>query len=165
MKSRTLLLFALLVCQPSFAESDDAPVSRTVLGGVSQNLLDAADAIRIGDADRAIHLSLLGLQETQSRDDRIGGLSNLCAAYMLAEQYELAIVRCSEAISLEPRWQAYHNRALAYLHQRQLDAAARDIEAGLAIFPESRLLAKARAALEEMRQRHAPPPVTSIASL
>jgi tetratricopeptide (TPR) repeat protein len=156
MKPRALLLFALLVCQPSFAESDDAPVSQIVLGGVNQYLIDAADAIRVGDADRAIRLSLLGLDASPSFEDRVGALSNLCAAYMLAEQFELAVVRCSEAIALEPRWQAYHNRALAYMHLHLLDDADRDIAAGFQIFPDSKLLAKARAKLDELRQTPAP---------
>src|SRR5262245_50691550 len=112
MKWRALLLFALLIVPTAFAESDEAPVSRTVIGGVSQYLLDAADALRVGDAERAIHLSLLGLDESLVLNDRIGALSNLCAAYMMIEQYELAAARCSDAIDLDPRWQAYHNRAL-----------------------------------------------------
>jgi tetratricopeptide (TPR) repeat protein len=156
MKTRVLVLFALLACPLSFAASEDAAVSQTVIGGASQYLLDAADAIRVGDADRAIRLSLLGLEDSPSLNERIGALSNLCAAYQLAEEYELAIARCSDAIALDPRWQAYHNRALAYLHLHLLDDAERDIVAGFQLFPESKLLAKAQAALQEMRHKPQP---------
>jgi len=156
MKTRVLLLFALLYCPPSFAASEDAPLSQTVIGGPSQYLVDAADAIRVGDAERAIRLSLLGLEDAPSFNERIGALTNLCAAYQLAEQYELAIARCSDAIALDPRWQAYHNRARAYLHLHLLDDAARDIAAGFQLFPDSKLLAKAQAALQQMR--HSPQP-------
>jgi tetratricopeptide (TPR) repeat protein len=156
MSRRVLPLIALVACTLAYA--DDSPTSATVLGGANQHLLDAADALRVGDAERAIRLSLLGLDESPTPMDRVGALSNLCAAYTLAEQYDLAVVRCSEALALEPRWQAYHNRALAYMHLRRLDAAARDIEAGFAIFPESKLLTKAQAALEQLRRAPAPAP-------
>jgi tetratricopeptide (TPR) repeat protein len=152
MSRRVLPLIALVACTLAYA--DDPPTSATVLGGANQHLLDAADALRVGDGERAIRLSLLGLEESLTPMEHVGALSNLCAAYTLAEEYDLAVARCSEALALEPRWQAYHNRALAYLHLRRLDDAARDIAAGFSIFPESKLLGKAQAALE--RLRHAP---------
>lgn len=164
MRRIPLTLILLLACGTA-AQADDEPRSITVISGVNASLAAAADALRIGDAEGAIRLSLQGLEDVLSPDDRAAALSNLCAAYTLAEQYELAIGSCTEALATQERWQAYHNRALAYLHERQLDAAGRDIEAGLALYPESKLLAKARAALEEMRQRRAPPPVTSIAAV
>jgi tetratricopeptide (TPR) repeat protein len=164
MRRIPLTLILLCACNAA-ALADEEPQSITVIGGANASLVAAADALRIGDAETAIRFSLQGLEDALSLDDRAGALSNLCGAYTLAEQYELAIASCTEALATDERWQAYHNRALAYLHERQLDAAARDIEAGLALYPESRLLAKARAALEDMRQRNAPPPVTSITSL
>jgi tetratricopeptide (TPR) repeat protein len=130
-----------------------------------QRLLGAADALRVGDAETAIRLSLQGLDDVLTTRERAGGLSNLCAAYTLAAEYDLAIARCTDALATDERWQAYHNRALAYLHMHRLDQAAHDIEAGLALFPESRLLAKARAKLEEMRHQRPPPRVIDVASL
>jgi len=162
MSRRVLPLIALVAC--SLACADDPPTSATVLGGANQHLLDAADALRVADAERAIRLSLLGLEESLTPTDRIAALSNLCGAYTLAEQYELAVTRCSEALALDQRWQAYHNRALAYMHLKRLDDAARDIEAGFAIFPESRLLAKAQAALQRLRHEPPPPPRSVVAA-
>ena len=164
MSRRVLPLIALVACGPILAGADDTPAGATVLGGANQHLLDAADALRVADAERAIRLSLLGLEESLTPTDRIAALSNLCAAYTLAEQYELAVTRCSEALALDQRWQAYHNRALAYMHLKRLDDAARDIEAGFAIFPESRLLAKAQAALQRLRHEPPPPPRSVVAA-
>ena len=164
MASRLSMLTFLLACSAAALGDGEVPISRTVIGGANESLLAAADALRVGDAETAIRLSLQGLDDAMSANDRAGALSNLCAAYTLAGEYDLAIARCTDALATDERWHAYHNRALAYLHKHQLDEAARDIDAGLALFPESRLLAKARAALEEMRHER-PPPVIKIASV
>jgi hypothetical protein len=160
MNRRVLWLLAL-VWQVPIAFADEAPLSSTVLGAGNEHLLAAADALRAGDADAAIRESLLGLAEIVEPKDRAGGLANLCGAYLLAEEMDLAIARCTDSLELRERWQTYHNRALAHLHKRQLDHAERDIEAGLALKPDSVLLGRARAALEQLRRQHAPRPVAS----
>ena len=164
MNRRALCLLAL-VWLVSSATADEAPTSGTVLGSGNEHLLAAADALRAGDADAAIQESLLGLADIVSPKDRAGGLSNLCGAYTLAGEVELAIARCTESIELRPRWQSYHNRALAYMHNNQLEQAARDIDAGFALHPDSKLLTQARAALEQLRHRQQlrPNPVASAA--
>jgi hypothetical protein len=83
---------------------------------------------------------------------------------MLAEEVDLAIARCSDALAIRPDWHAYHNRALAYMRKHELDAAARDIDAGFAMFPDSKLLARAREALEALRHTRRPPPITVTAA-
>ena len=155
MNRRALCLLAL-VWPACCALADEAPVSNIVIGGANEHLIAAADALRAGDAEEAIRLSLLGLAEIVPERDRAGGLGNLCGAYMLADEPELAIARCSEAIELWPRWQSYHNRALAYMRTHRLDLAARDIEAGFALHPDSLLLRRARASLDELLQRDRP---------
>ncbi|MDJ0929345.1 MAG: tetratricopeptide repeat protein, partial [Gammaproteobacteria bacterium] len=55
---------------------------------------------------------------------------------------------CDEALRLRPRfWNAYNNRALAWLALGHLVNARADLEAGLALNPNSRNLEKVRVML------------------
>lgn len=111
--------------------------------GPAAGLADGARALFAGDYDNGIALTQVGLkQETGSRE-RAAGLSNLCAGYVGSKAYDQAIAACTQAIELRPsNWRAFNNRALAYLAQGDLRAARSDVTAGMALNPESGLLAR-----------------------
>jgi tetratricopeptide (TPR) repeat protein len=150
MLRRALPVLALVCLAP--AGADEAPLTETVFGA-DEHLVAASAALYAGDADTAIRESLAGLGQFLTPADRAAALANLCGAYVLAKAYDLAIARCSDALAIRERWNTYHNRALAYMHAGRYDEAARDIDSGLALRPESALLAQARAALRDLRQR------------
>lgn len=151
---RALAFLALLCLAP--ADAGEAPLSETVFGA-NEHLVAASNALYAGDAATAIRESLIGLEAFLTPTDRAAALANLCAAYVLAKAYDLAIARCSDSLAIRERWNTYHNRALAYMHAGRYDEAARDIESGLALRPESVLLAQARAALNDLLKRDQKP--------
>jgi len=127
--------------------------------GISAELAEGAEAIRSGDYRRGIRLTLLGLSAEVSPRQRAVALSNLCAAFTGDDQHEEAIRRCAAALELDPRrWQAYNNRALAYLGLGDLEAAERDVATGLSINPESTMLRRVQQLLDARRQAQHPQP-------
>lgn len=118
------------------------PPNTTVVG--SEPLLsDGARALQFRDFEQGVRLTLEGLKFNVSRRERAAGLNNLCAGYAGLKRYDLALEACDEALTLNiSRWRVFNNRALALLGKNQVAAARRDVEAGLAINPDSRSLNK-----------------------
>lgn len=111
--------------------------------GPAAGLSDGARALFAGDYDNGIALTQAGLKQATARRERAAGLSNLCAGYVGSEEYDLAIAACTQAIELRPsNWRAFNNRALAHLAKGDLRAARADVTAGMALNPESGLLAR-----------------------
>jgi tetratricopeptide (TPR) repeat protein len=101
-----------------------SPESTTVIG-VNEDLADGARALQMGDFEEGIRLTIAGLKVETSPRDRASGLSNLCAGYTAAKQYAEAIDSCSQSLRIDAEnWQAYNNRALAYLGNGSQAAAA-----------------------------------------
>ena len=91
--------------------------------------------------EKGIHLTLIGLKEAVSNDDRAAGYANLCAAYIALKQYERALENCDRSIAIaETNWRAWQNRAAAKLKLGRIDDSMRDIERGLAINPKAQAL-------------------------
>lgn len=130
-------LASALVCQDTLAEPPSSLGSSTVLGRNAM-LADGSIALVNRQWERGIQLTLLGLQESVSNDDRAAGYSNLCGAYVATEQYELALENCDRSIAIsETNWRAWQNRAAANLKLGRIEASMRDIERGLAINPDA----------------------------
>lgn len=147
-----------LVCLLAFSAAAYAasPESTTVIG-VNEDLADGATALQMGDFEEGIRLTIAGLKVETSPRDRASGLSNLCAGYTAAKQYAEAIDSCSQSLRIDAEnWQAYNNRALAYLGQGEIEAAKRDLAEGLRLNPDSSKLLQV-AEWIEARQR--PPPL------
>jgi tetratricopeptide (TPR) repeat protein len=88
--------------------------------------------------ERGIDLTLMGLKEPVSNEDRAAGYANLCAAYIALKQYERAIENCDQSIAIaNTNWRAWQNRAAANLQLGRIDDSMRDIERGLAINPDA----------------------------
>ena len=130
--------------QSSSAESD----SRTVLGPRNPALNDGAQELLDGNVEEGIRLTRIGLEEAMGRRERQAGLSNLCAGYVLLEQYDTALEFCNQAIAEnENNWRALSNRALTYVYTGRYDEARVDLERGEEIAPHAQSLKEVRGIL------------------
>jgi regulator of sirC expression with transglutaminase-like and TPR domain len=150
---RAALLAALLTATPVTAETEPA-TSTTVIGG-NEMLQAGADALREGDFQHGIELTLEGLKRPNAPREVAAALSNLCAGFVGVRQYDTALEKCNEALKIEANnWRTWNNRAAAYLGKGMYDAALRDVESGLEHQPESSTLKKTRKiVLERQRAR------------
>ena len=115
----------------------------TTVMGSEPKLTDGARALQFNDYETGVRLTLEGLKLSVTRRERAAGLNNLCAGYAGLQRYDEALSACDEALTLNiARWRVYNNRALALLGKNQVAAARRDVEAGLAINPDSQSLQK-----------------------
>jgi tetratricopeptide (TPR) repeat protein len=123
------------------AAAADSPNATVV--GTEPLLSDGARALQFREYEQGVRLTLEGLKLSVSRRERAAGLNNLCAGYAGLQRYDEALAACNEALTLNiARWRVFNNRALALLGKKQVAAARRDVEAGLAINPDSRSLKK-----------------------
>ncbi len=121
---------------------------RTVLGPRNPPLHDGAQELLDGNAEEGIRLTLLGLEAAVGARERRAALSNLCAGYLMLEQYDTAIEYCDRAIEDSDRnWRALSNRALIYVYTERFDEARADLERGEAIAPNARHLKEVRGIL------------------
>ena len=115
--------------------------SRTVLGPSNVDLADGATALRMGDAEKGVTLTQRGLRSASSKRERVAGYSNLCAGFIMLEQFEQALESCNSALALDDRhWRTYSNRALAYLRLKRYAEAEQDIRRGEELNPNARTL-------------------------
>lgn len=139
MRQARLGSFLLAITVVAAAAPSEEP--RVVVGPRNIYLADGADALNAGNGEEGVRLTLLGLQTAQGpREEKIGH-ANLCAAYLLVNQPELALEHCNWVLELDPmHWRTYNNRALVYLRLERFDEAEADIHEGQAIKPGSEKL-------------------------
>src|SRR3990172_3730689 len=95
--------------------------------GAGPDLVAGAAALQLGRFEQGIELTRAGLDRVVTPLERASALNNLCAGYTALRQYDVAIVHCSASLDLHPGgWQAYNNRALAYLGSGMAQLARRD---------------------------------------
>jgi len=139
-----------LVASLCWAQEQQSPDSRTVLGGGNEYLSAGADAIRAGSYEDGIRLTTLGLQRSASPGDRAAALSNLCAAHAAKGEPDMAITYCSESIAIHDRnWRAYSNRSYAYFLKGQFTQAASDLETAAEISPNAKQVLQIRGMINE----------------
>lgn len=147
-----MLLAALasaLVCKDTLAEAPLPSGSRTVLGHNAM-LADGSLALLNGQWKKGIDLTMMGLKDPVSNEDRAAGYANLCAAYIALKQYERAIENCDQSLAIvNTNWRAWQNRAAANLQLGRIDDSMRDIERGLAINPDAPALQQTLAIARE----------------
>jgi len=148
--ARLVFLSALILIGsgvPVLADQSDEGI-KTVLGPRNPRLADGAEALLDGDAEKGIRLTKLGLAVAQGRRERQAGLSNLCAGYVMLEQYETAIEYCDTALEEnDNNWRALCNRALINIHLGDFTAAESDLVRGEALAPYARSLKVVRGML------------------
>jgi len=140
-------LASALVCTDTLAEPP--PGSHTVLGPNAM-LADGSLALLNGQWEKGIDLTVMGLKNPVSNEDRAAGYANLCAAYIALKQYERALENCDQSLAISnTNWRAWQNRAAANLQLGRIDDSMRDLERGLAINPNAPALQETLAIARE----------------
>jgi len=140
-RNRRLTVLLLSIVAVNFATADDVPDSRTVIGPSNIKLADGAQALREGDGEKGVKLTLEGLAIAQGLRERQVALANLCAGYLLLDQTVEALGYCDRALAENDRnWHVYNNRALVYLRLKRFEEAEADIVRGQELAPNSRNL-------------------------
>ena len=147
-RNAVLPLLLVAVGTPGMAAADSM-----VTLGVSEDLVAGAEALQRGRYEEGIARTQSGLDGYVTRDDRAAALSNLCAGYTALGKYDIAVVHCSASLELDPGWQAYNNRALAYLGKGLVRLARRDVGRGLALNPQGDRLLRVQGLVEEAARR------------
>ena len=139
------LLLGALVCFTQAARAQGTQAQSVF--GADPNLSDGAMALRLGDYEEGIRLTLAGLRspagKAHSLKTRSAAHSNLCAGYLMAARLRMALKHCNEALRIKRNnWRAYSNRAVAYVLMGQFKRAAEDLEEGKRLNPNSTRLAE-----------------------
>jgi len=145
--SRLALFGALLLaCGEAGAQSS------TVIGQANPLLSEGTDALEMKHYEEGIRLTLAGLEQPASEQDQAAGHSNLCAGYAALKRFEEALVHCNRALELDhTNWRTYNNRAAVFVGLKQFDLAMTDVNAGLALAPQSGTLQQSREAVIQHR--------------
>lgn len=131
------LFFLVPAAQAQVEDSHEGSV--TVLGPSNPELAEGARKLQSGEADEGIRLTLEGLRRAASRRERLVGLSNLCAGYLLTGNLDEALQYCSRTLEEhETYWRAYSNRALVYIKLGRLEEAELDLLMAEDLAPNSR---------------------------
>jgi tetratricopeptide (TPR) repeat protein len=139
-KPASITVLLLLIAQSVFAQE-----GRTILGPSNVPLQDGANALRAGDAEEGIKLTLIGLTQAKNSRERITANSNLCAGYALLGRYEVGLKYCNEALSEnDQHWRSRSNRALIYVKLRRFAEADEDLKVGEELAPNSTTLRAVR---------------------
>ncbi len=148
--ARTLLVASLLATSgmaPAAAEESDIQ-AKTVIGPRNPNLVEGAHELLAGRIEEGIRLTRLGLDAALGRRERQAALANLCAGYLMIEQYPTALEYCDRALEENDRnWRALSNRALVYVMTERYDEAEVDLVRGEALAPHATSLKEVRGML------------------
>jgi tetratricopeptide (TPR) repeat protein len=122
-----------------------AQSNKTVIGPSNLNLHDGANALKAGDVEEGIRLTIIGLQQSVNARNRQAGKSNLCAGYLMLGQLDTALGYCNEVLDEnDEHWRAYSNRALIYVKLERFAEAEQDLKKGEAISPNAKTLKAVR---------------------
>jgi len=134
-----------------------AQENKTVIGPSNPDLHNGAQALLAGDAEEGVRLTLLGLRHASNTRERITGMSNLCASYVMLEQLDTALSYCGQVLAQNDRhWRAYNNRALAHLQMERYIDAEQDLQKAESLAPNSRKVKTVRAMLLDAADPVAP---------
>jgi tetratricopeptide (TPR) repeat protein len=143
-----LLVVAAVLAPAAFAQNADRMKDgpTTVLGPRNPDLQDGAQELLAGRAKQGVELTLRGLKVAQGPREEEAALSNLCAGYIMLENYTEALKYCELLIARnEDSWRAYNNRAVIYINTKEYEKAHRDLVRGEELNPGARTLRIARA--------------------
>jgi len=146
-----LALFALTFAFGASA-MDESPQSITVLGAPNQGLASGSTALEAGRYEEGIRLSLAGLEDVASRKDQAAGHANICAGYAALKRWNEALPHCNRSLELDRgNWRAFNNRAAVFVGLKMFDLALTDVNAGLELAPDSKILHKSLEVVNEHR--------------
>jgi len=156
-QSRVPIILIAAVCLCLSSSPADAQQNKTVIGPTNPQLSAGADALLASDGEEGVRLTLLGLKVETRRGDRLIGMSNLCAGYIMLEQLDEALNYCNRVLEENDRyWRAYSNRALAYVMLDRLEEAELDLQKAEAIAPKARTVKVVRSMLRDKTDPVAP---------
>lgn len=142
---RYLIFTGLLFSQAAICADNDDVQAKTVIGPRNPDLTNGASELLAGNVEEGIRLTRLGLDVAVGQRERQAGLGNICAGYVMLEQYDTALEYCNQALQEYDRnWRALCNRALIYIKQKRYVEAASDLERGEALAPNARSLKEVR---------------------
>lgn len=129
-----------------FAHADiEDESARTVIGPRNPALANGAEELLAGNVEEGLRLSKLGLDAAVGQRERQAGLGNICAGYVMLEQYDTALGYCDQALGEYDRnWRTLCNRALIYLKTQRFAEAEADLQAAEAIAPNATALKEVR---------------------
>lgn len=143
----TTLIFALCFASVSNAQTSNDLESglKTVIGPRNPDLQEGAELLLAGRATEGIKLTLRGLQIAQGGREKEAALANLCAGYVMLENYDEALKYCDRLLAQnDENWRGYNNRALIHINTGQFEKARRDLVRGEELKPGAPTLEIAR---------------------
>lgn len=147
----------VVVCLCLIASVVHAQGAKTVLGPTNPDLYHGAEALLAGDGEKGVRLTLLGLKHAANSRERMTGMSNLCAGYIMLEQYEIGLSYCDQVLEANDRhWRSYSNRALANLKLGRFEETEADLQKAEAIAPNARTVKVVRSMLLDATNPVAP---------
>jgi tetratricopeptide (TPR) repeat protein len=157
-KLTTTWLFCLVVlCLSLVGTTPRAQESKTVIGPSNIDLHHGAELLKAGDAAEGVRRTLLGLEYAATPREKVAGMSNLCAGYVMLDRLEEAVPWCDQALAINERhWRALVNRALAYLKLGRLEEAEADVRMAEEIAPGARSVKLVRSMLLDVTDPVAP---------
>ena len=137
--------------QDERANDDFRSPSRLVYENGNQLLSAGSQAMRTGDYDQGIELTLRGLEQRGNSDYlRTSALSNLCGAYAATRVPDAAIDYCSQSLEVDSKnWRAYVNRAYAHWLKGMHVEAASDLDAAEDINPRASEIGEIRGLINQ----------------
>jgi tetratricopeptide (TPR) repeat protein len=144
----SLLVIAILAVPAALAQNADRMKEgpTTVIGPRNPDLQEGAQQLLAGRAREGIELTLRGLKVAQGAREEEAALSNLCAGYIMLENFEEALKYCEMLIARnDESWRGYNNRAVIYINTKEYEKAHRDLVRGEELNPGARTLRIARA--------------------
>jgi tetratricopeptide (TPR) repeat protein len=152
-----LLLALACVSGPAAAQEQTGAGSRSVFGA-NAYLSDGATALMLGQYEKGVELTQLGLKDVLTTEERVTSLSNLCAGYVGLKEFDVALVYCNRSLQMDPNnWRALQNRAAAYAGIGYVEKALSDVEQGLTLNPNSEALKLTLSIVREQAKRMARP--------
>jgi tetratricopeptide (TPR) repeat protein len=146
MRKLLLLVIAVLVTPALAQNTDRMEGPKTVIGPRNPDLHEGAQQLLAGRARQGIELTLRGLKVAQGGREQEAALSNLCAGYIMLENFEEALKYCELLIARNDKsWRGYNNRAVIYINMQEYEKAHRDLVRGEELNPGARTLRIARA--------------------
>ena len=140
-----LAVALLLLSWSQLAAQSEA---KTVIGLRNPYLAEGAEALLAGNGEDGVRLTLQGLGFAQGDYEHKIAHANLCAGYAMLSQPGKALQHCDWVLERFPQhWQAYNNRALAYMQLGRYEESAADIERGQELSPHSKKLKIAKSML------------------
>lgn len=137
------LVVLCVACPQSPLQAQGAMSS---LGPSNSDLYEGAQLLRDGEAEEGLRRTLRGLEYATTTRDKVAGMSNACAAYVMLSRYEEAVPWCDQALELRSEyWRALINRSYAYIKLGQFEKAEADLEAAEEVAPGARSVKLVRA--------------------